>query len=345
MTQPTMLKAGVNLGGWLSQYSQYSHPHFQSFIHEEDIRLIKSWGMDHIRLPVDYSVLENPAQPFTYQESGFGYLELCLSWCKQAGLKVVLDLHKAPGFSFDDLRASTLFDDAILQERFLALWREIALHFQGEEDYLIFELLNEILLPDSRPWNVLVQRAVETIRRVDTHHTIMIGGNYYNAPSQLAELEIQSDTNLIYTFHFYEPLVVTHQKASWVPGLNKYPEAVDYPDICTGLDSYLGGHPEYQAALGHYRGKMLDQDYLLSVLQPALDFREICKRPVYCGEFGVIDRAPTSARRNWNHDLVALLNHAHIGHAYWSYKEMDFGLVDKACKIIDEDIVRIVSSC
>jgi aryl-phospho-beta-D-glucosidase BglC (GH1 family) len=50
---------GVNLGGWLSQYRRYEHDHFRTFITRRDIEQIAAWGFDHIRLPVDYPVLES----------------------------------------------------------------------------------------------------------------------------------------------------------------------------------------------------------------------------------------------------------------------------------------------
>ena len=48
---------GVNLGGWISQFSKYDEKHFDSFITEKDIEFISSLGFDHVRVPVDYIVL------------------------------------------------------------------------------------------------------------------------------------------------------------------------------------------------------------------------------------------------------------------------------------------------
>jgi|LSQX01.3.fsa_nt_gb aryl-phospho-beta-D-glucosidase BglC (GH1 family) len=49
-------KAGVNLGGWISQYHQANKEHFDSFITEADIARIAGWGMDHVRLPMDSKI-------------------------------------------------------------------------------------------------------------------------------------------------------------------------------------------------------------------------------------------------------------------------------------------------
>ena len=52
------LKRGINLGGWMSQ-CDYSRERLDGFIREDDIEKIASWGMDHIRLPIDYNVIQN----------------------------------------------------------------------------------------------------------------------------------------------------------------------------------------------------------------------------------------------------------------------------------------------
>ena len=49
---------GVNLGGWLSQ-CDYSDEKLDNFIKEQDFDKIASWGLDHVRIPIDYNVLEN----------------------------------------------------------------------------------------------------------------------------------------------------------------------------------------------------------------------------------------------------------------------------------------------
>ena len=50
---------GVNLGGWISQFAVYDEEHFNSFIKKEDIAFIAGLGFDHVRVPVDYNVLED----------------------------------------------------------------------------------------------------------------------------------------------------------------------------------------------------------------------------------------------------------------------------------------------
>ena len=93
---------GVNLGGWISQFSKYDENHFETFITEKDIEFISSIGFDHVRVPVDYIVLTDDEG--TIKESGFGYLENCRAWCEKYGLKMLIDLHECYGYSFDPLK-------------------------------------------------------------------------------------------------------------------------------------------------------------------------------------------------------------------------------------------------
>ena len=131
MMDKVSLKIGINLGGWISQYPVYDDQHFRTFITVKDIKRIANWGLDHVRLPVDYPLLEDDDHPGVYKESGFDYIESCLAWCEKAGLRLILDLHKAPGFAFDALDKSSLFVSPDLQARFLGLWEAITRRFSG----------------------------------------------------------------------------------------------------------------------------------------------------------------------------------------------------------------------
>jgi hypothetical protein len=93
------LERGINLGGYLSQ-CVHSTEHYDAFIQEEDIRKIASMGFDHVRLAIDYEVLED--EYGRTREEGFAYVTRVVKWCKRQGLNIVLDLHKAYGYDFNN---------------------------------------------------------------------------------------------------------------------------------------------------------------------------------------------------------------------------------------------------
>jgi endoglucanase len=340
---------GVNLGGWLSQYRSYDHEHFQSFITRSDIETIASWGMDHVRLPVDYPVLEADDSPGLYRQDGFQYIDNCMNWCRGYGLGVILDLHHAPGYTFTNtLRPETkhlniLFTQEAAQERFINLWLAIVQRYHSAGISLIYELLNEVVLPDSTPWNDLVAKTVAAIRKVDPQGVIMIGGNHYNAASELKNIRLLDDPRVCYTFHFYEPFLFTHQFAPWTEVTRDYNQSLDYPGIYTGLQEFIDRAPQFRTAYEWQVNRPIDRDLVLEFLKPALEFAGQSGRDLYCGEFGVISGAPADSRRRWHADLTDILRQYGIGRSVWSYKEMDFGLVDRHGKVIDPELVEIVS--
>jgi hypothetical protein len=340
---PLGYRAGVNLGGWISQYPAYDRRHFDSFIQECDIRRIADWGIDHVRLPVDYPVLEDDERPMQYKEEGLAYIDCCLEWCQASDLNLILDLHHAPGFSFTTLEANTLFGDPAMQERFLALWEALARRYQGVGENLVFELLNEVVLPNSDPWNALARRTAAHIRQVDPRRWMIVGSNRYNSAHWLSSLAVLDDPYILYTFHFYEPFIFTHQRAGWVPSMVEFNQEVSYPGPVNGLEVFLTRKPERKGELERYLGRPLDQDFLRLDLQPAVDFMQHTGKPLYCGEYGAIAHAPLESRLQWHREMIELFREYGLGRAVWSYKEMDFGLVDWTGRLISAELVKIVS--
>lgn len=332
---------GINLGGWLSQCRDKSEAHYNSFITEEDFKVIKAAGFDHVRLPFDYDLLESDDQPYTYSEAGMAHIRRALEWCSKYGLNVILDLHKAPGYSFDALKENQLFEDEKLQDRMIKLWVFLAETFKAHDDSMIFELLNEIVEPDSSRWNKLATKVMQAIREVDQQRYIVVGGNNYNATSELKNLELPEDEHLIYNFHFYEPLFVTHQKAGWSSTMVAYNRNLEYPGKYEALEAFFEAHPEY-----HYMTHLLNEELDLAAMkqyfQPAIDFAKEKKATLYCGELGVIALASMQTRENWHRDIMGLLSEAQIGCAVWSYKEMDFEIF-KDRQPVSEELVKIIT--
>lgn len=118
-------------------------------------------------------------------------------------------------------------------DRFLALWRRLAKRY-GNKDFMAFELLNEIVEEDvAEAWNDLIIRAVREIRRYAPTTPIIYGGIQWNSARTVRFLRKPEDENIIFTFHFYEPLLFTHQKAYWVAAMDpnkeiSYPATMEY---------------------------------------------------------------------------------------------------------------------
>ena len=328
--------AGANLGHWISQYGSKSHEHFATYIQEKDIARIASWGMDHVRLPVDYFIFESDDAPGAYRESGLAYIDGCLEWCKKNGLNMVLDLHHAPGFFFGNGAKNCLMEDAAMQERYINIWRFFTKRYSGEKENLIFELLNELVAKSSEPWNDLWARTAAAIHAISPERKIIVGGNNWNSVSQLKNLTVSANPNILYTFHCYSPMIFTHQRAGWIENARRYTVPVEYPVNTEEHAGFYGGNiPENEKGI-------LDKAYLERVLAPAVEFIEANKRPLYCGEYGVIANASTESAIKWCNDLADLLLSHGIGRAVWSYRGFST-ITDKNNEVPNMDYVKAVS--
>ncbi|MCM1168139.1 MAG: glycoside hydrolase family 5 protein [Ruminococcus sp.] len=335
-------KHGVNLGGWLSQ-SDYSPKHLEEFITEEDVKRIAGWGCDHVRLPFDYNVILGADNSMS--ADAFKYLDRCVSWCESCGLNIILDLHKTPGFSFDKgENESGFFEDERYQEIFMAMWREIAAHYADKADHVAFELLNEITdRKYAAIWNSTAARTIRAIRAAAPDNYILIGGIYNNSIFGLTLLDKPCAENIVFNFHYYDPLVFTHQKAPWVD-MMKPDCTVDYPDTkeiyrsktLENLDSGLA------QPFNDFGGDMIDASYMEWEMSAAVEVAEKLDVPIYCGEYGVIDRVPDEQLLRWYADVSATFDKLGIGRAAWTYREKDFGITDPCRAGIADKIVKLL---
>ena len=338
-------KKGVNLGGWISQFDHYSKEHFDTFITEADIADISSLGFDHVRVPVDYNVLED--EEGNKLESGFAYLENCLAWCTKYNLKMLIDLHECYGYSFDplkkDMDRSKFFYDSALQERFLNLWEEIARRFKDASDRVAFEPLNEVVLESvADAWNALLARYIKTIRAIAPDTWIVAGGVCYNNVTSVPLLKLPPDDRVVYNFHCYEPFPFTHQRAYWVENMPSdftidYPASMEiYREKSKTIDPNLGG------AIFKTGVKELGPEFFEAIFKPALEKSQKDGIPLYCGEYGVIDLADNQSKLRWLKDIHSVFDKYGIGHALWNYKEKDFGLVNEQFASIRDDFIRLL---
>ncbi|MBR5400401.1 MAG: cellulase family glycosylhydrolase [Treponema sp.] len=323
---------GVNLGGWFSQCN-HTNERYDNFITKEDFAVIKSWGLDHIRLPIDYNLVEQ--DDGSYKEKGFDRISQAISWCKANNLNLILDLHKTAGYSFDAGHGeSGFFDSPALQERFYKLWEKLAAHFassfDGSSNEICFELLNEVTDQSfCKKWNEIARTCIQRIRTIAPTIKILVGSYWNNAVSAVKDLDPPYDQNIVYNFHCYEPLLFTHQGAPWIAKMDtsfrmKFnTQFKEYKKLTPELCGQPGSNfdPFDPEAIP-------DASYFQSLFEEAIDVAEKRNVLLYCGEYGVIDRATPQDTIEWYKAISAIFNKYGIGRAAWSYRQMDFGLSD-----------------
>ena len=333
---------GVNLGGWLSQ-CDHTKERYDTFITEKDIEVIAGWKLDHIRVPVDYDLVED--ENGNYKEEGFAYIQKAIDWANKYGLNMILDLHKTFGFSFDKgEEESGFFDNEEYQERFYKLWEQFSTRYGKYRDMLCFELLNEVTDKDYCDiWNSISNKCIERIRVIAPDIRILIGGYHNNSIEALKDLKAPYDENIIYNFHCYEPLIFTHQGGYWVAGMNTEFRMPFY-DSYGNYDKYIADNLSmFSEGMDRYDPtQIIGVEYFENLIAEAVRVADERNVALYCGEYGVINLAKAEDTLEWYKLICSCFDKYGIGRAAWSYKEMDFGLVDDHMKQVVDEVVKVM---
>jgi aryl-phospho-beta-D-glucosidase BglC (GH1 family) len=328
---------GVNWGGWFSQIDAIAEKtpggfpgkiqHIRTFLGEEDAVRVAGWGFDHIRLPVDWFNAFDPG--FRPEEEVLRLLDDAVDRILGSGLGLILDLHKSPGHDFLDgtVNDQALFFDEGIRRSCLRIWACLAERY-GSKAGIILEPLNEPVAPSSDAWNAVKDVLAAEIRRMAPKATILIGSNLWNSAQEFGGLTPIDDDNAVYSFHFYNPLVFTHQKAPWVPS-SSFKRSLPYPGTYPAVD---GATDRLKVDAGRWDKARLEEE-----LEPVIRFRERYGLPVACNEFGVYMGGPDSeSRMAWIRDLLAIFRENGIGWSYWNYKSLDFGIISEGEELFAE---------
>lgn len=349
---------GMGIGGWLTNYKRFNvlpdkwkmkitvgdMEHFRSYITEADVKNIADMGLDHIRLGFDQIVVEE--SPYKYRDEIFGIIKRFAGWCKKYNLNLVLNLHKSIGNYCDIKEEISLFDSADLQDRFVALWKELERRFAGY-DYVAFELLNEVRNVKPDGWNALAERTISEIRKINPDRIIIVGGTHWNSARTLKDIKIFDDPNVVYTFHFYEPFEFTHQRGVLQAAPLFYNRIMHYP---SDISPYREFRQCIGSDIGSYKDlKRMDKAALRKMMQPAFDFaKKYPDKILWCGEFGTIRHAPKASRENYMRDVISMLKENGIPYCVWNYLSTPndgnrFSLVDDDTrKILSGELLKII---
>lgn len=320
----TNLNLGINVHGWFLHPGKggFIKENLDSWITEEDFRHLSKTKIDHIRLPIDTAFLQQQAPPYKINNQNFSYIDKALQWAQKYNLSIIIDIHPDKVL---DLQAGV---QSQAYKNLDQLWIEIAQRYRSQPQTVFFELLNEPGVNDSRTWHEIAQKLAESIRRIDQKHTLIVPAPGMSGPSEITNLIPISDDNTIYTFHFYSPLVFTHQKVFWVPALSQIND-IPYPYNGKSFEHFKQtiNDPLVLRDLEQYERRQYSKLQLAEDLQAVLQFRDRYKVPVYCGEFGVYDAAPKLDKYRWLQDITQILREKNIGYALWNYPQ-GFGTFD-----------------
>lgn len=294
-----------------------------------DIRLIKSMGFEFVKLIV------NP-EPLL-SDTGLSdvtrwYLRDLVQLVVAEGLPVVVCIHPEWKFKERTLSDADAFARFVcfLEEtgRFLAAnWgpRQLALQLMTEPG------------GNALDWNELQPRLWQAARRAMPEHTLILAGDQVGKIEGLIATRPVDDDNVMYSFTFYDPFVLTLQGAEWLtPGWWRHLGGVPYPaspdvlsPLMPAIIEKIPARPDdwratVQRVLQAYGEERWHRDRIAVRVQKLVDWNNSHggRLKIWCAEFGCYQRTiETAVRYRYLRDVRETFERHGIGWAYWSYNE------------------------
>jgi endoglucanase len=271
---------------------------------ERDFEWMASWGFNFARLPMSYLCWSDPADWRKFREEELKHIDQAVEFGKQYGIHVNLNFHRGPGYCVNPpAEPKSLWTDDDALEVCALHWAAFAKRYRNIPNRQVsFDLLNE---PNDQPDDLyvrVVKRLVEAIRAEDPGRLVVADGlRWGNKPvPKLIPLGVAQSTR------GYQPMRVSHHKASWVNGQN-WPE------------------PSWPLTLKE--GDVWDKDRLRrEQIEPWLALAK-AGSGVHVGEWGPFNHTPPAVAHAWMRDYLDLWKEAGWGWSLWNLRG-PFGVVD-----------------
>lgn len=299
---------GVNINGWFDRHVSEVNP---DKIKDCELDNLCSLGMDVVRLPVNFHSNIGSAPDYRISDSYLTYLDEVINRITSRGLWVIIDHHS--------LSVETFPQDG--EALITSCLKQLALRYKGR-DKIVLELFNEPFgdyLQNN--WPEMQGRIIKAIRSCDTER-ILIATPWGCYPERLSELPEYDDPRVIYTFHYYNPLMFTHQDAYWDENL-KYLSGYPFPYDASRMPEI---HPHWQKEpyltyLYNNYPNDATVDKIRKDITKAAEWATQHGKLLFCGELGVLNSAKPDDRYRWYKAVGDILAEKNIPWTLWQYND------------------------
>ena len=312
---------------------------------EDDFRLIRDWGFNWVRLPMDYRFWTDPQNLFKIHEEKIEPIDRAIRLGDKYAVHVNLCLHRAPGYCILDIMDEALtgihvtrekldlFTDPKARDAFCYQWTYFATRYKSiDSRKLSFNLVNEPLdlqaaakieeltkggkkKEEARrdvserfahQYEQVARSAIEAIRAHDPKRLIVSDG--VQAGNEISPGLF--DTHVLQSCHTYTPAAVTHYQCEWARG-----------------NALTGSEREPTWPLKDASGKIVaDHASLADTFRPWSDLAAKGV-PIHFGEMGCYKHTPPAVVLAWFNDTLRVVDDLHSGFALWNFRG-PFGVLD-----------------
>ncbi len=334
MAMPMMAKEnnfkihrGTNVSHWLSQ-SEQRGPARDLHIQEEDFTNLQNLGFDFVRLPIDEVQFwdeQGNKLPHAWE-----LLDNAINWSVKHNLRVILDLHIIRSHYFNAVNegqgsANVLFTSDKAQQDLINMWYQLADAYGYHScDSLAYEFMNEPVADEHEQWNKLIAKVHKAMRKVEPQRTLVIGSNLWQSYHTMKYLKVPTDDkNIVLSFHYYDPQILTHHGAWWTP-IGSYTGKINYPGIMVSQEDYEAAPADLKPLLEPYTKTEWNRDRIAADFRDAIAVAQKYGLQLFCGEWGVYEPVDRELAYKWTADMLSVFKEYNIAWSTWCY-DADFG--------------------
>ncbi|KAL6714150.1 hypothetical protein ACLMJK_008644 [Lecanora helva] len=344
---------GVNLGGWFvlepwitpsifsewadgnSVVDEYTYTktlgkdeassrltnHWQTWITQGDFNQIAQAGLNHVRIPIGYWAV-NPLDGDPYVQGQLPILDQAIQWARGAGLKVLLDLHGAPGsqngFDNSGRYGPVQWQQGDTVSQTITALQNLAKRYSGDTDVVsAIELLNEPLGSslDLNGVQSFYQSGYEAVQSASSNFATCIHDAFQDFQTYWNG-KLSGDQNVILDTHQYQ--IFSPEQAAMSP--------TDHVSAACALGPKLAGTDKW-TVVGEWTGAQTDCAKWLNGLGKGArydgTFEGSSKVGSCDGKYtGTVSNLSQDDKDNLSHFIDAQLDayEQHTGWIFWTWK-------------------------
>ena len=325
-----VLKRGTNLSHWLSQNNIDRGEARKNHIQDDDFARLEELGFDHVRIPIDEEQFWD--EDGNKLQEAWDLLTWALDECRQHNLRAIVDLHIIRAHYFNAVNegaSNTLFTSEEAQEGLINLWRQLSEVLHGYSTaWVAYEFMNEPVAEENEQWNQLVAKVHKALRELEPNRTLVIGSNRWQGVETFKSLRVpEGDPNIILSFHYYNPMLLTHYGAWWTT-IHDYTGKVNYPGVLVSAEDFAATPDSIKAEIEQYTNSEWNRERIHEQMADAIAVAAKYNLQLFCGEWGVFEPVDRELAYAWTRDMLSVFDEFNIAWTTWCY-DADFGFWDQ----------------
>ena len=211
-------------------------PEYRQYLNVIHFKKMQDAGFDFVRLTIDPAIYLIKPSPEKTAQLNAGVIT-AIKDIRSIGLNVDVDLHAIPVDGRSVGTETYLKDDKAFASylNFVSdVGKAIA---EQDRNHVTFEPMNEPTIDCDgdnaavKRWPAMALKMHDVARAAAPKLTLVISGACWGGADGLAVLKASDfkDSNILWSFHSYEPFYFTHQGANWATGAEQFFDGLMFP--------------------------------------------------------------------------------------------------------------------